>query len=236
MVSYDQNGAMEFRYAVPIGGVQMRPFEFVMRPCDIALDSNDIAEGMRCEKSSTLVILPRPEHFEQFVRIKKNHMNPRIKRKPYPHVTLLSPFPDTPYHSDIVRQLTRVLAKTAPFRVDVEEFKVFENGKTNTLYLDPKDSPAGSMDALAALLAKRMPGCAPKKFDAHIGVAFTTNRAEAHRLREKYQGEWRPISFVVTHLYLMHRRSETDDFAPVHAIPLGGSTNLTQPHRLRRSH
>lgn len=38
--------------------------------------------------SSSVVVMPPPEHWKQIVDIKKNHMNPKIKRPPFPHITM----------------------------------------------------------------------------------------------------------------------------------------------------
>ena len=111
--------------------------------------------------------------------------------------------------------------------MDVETLRVYDNGKSQTLYLDPVDTPSGSLQKLALKLRQCMPGCVSENWDAHIGIAHEHSKAEVEKLRRKYQEQWTPISFQVDHVYVFHRRSEVDDFKPVRAVPLG--SNLRQP-------
>lgn len=107
---------------------------------------------MECVKSTSLVIMPPPQFWPDFVDIKKNHMNPKIKRPPYPHITLfvgflsqhlpisLSPFAHTRHFEEARSKLQILLKNVKPFRINIRTFKLFENGPSCTLYLEPEIS------------------------------------------------------------------------------------------------
>jgi|JI10StandDraft_1071094.scaffolds.fasta_scaffold933296_1 hypothetical protein len=89
---------------------------------------------MQSSSAYSLVIIPPPETWPAFVEIKRKHMNPKIRRPPFPHVTLLGKLDER--HIDLIQ---RVVADSEPFDLEIAEFAVFENKKNCTLYLDPKE-------------------------------------------------------------------------------------------------
>lgn len=104
-----------------------------------------------------------------FVEIKKNHMNPLIKRPPFPHITLLAPFTEYsafPQAATYLRKYAhtsrdmlsrnaegvhrsqsppRYLEQIEPFQLAFNRFELFMNGGSNTLYLEPVVTPKGAL-------------------------------------------------------------------------------------------
>lgn len=178
----------------------------------------------------TLVIIPPPSDWPPFVAIKKNHMNPRIRRPPYPHITLVGKF--SPGQLEKAKQCVQPVE---PFDLAIEEFKIFENARNCTVYLDPVESsntkdPHGSMKRIHDNL--RGAGFKSGDFEAHIGVCFCDKLAEAKALVAKYQKDFPSIKFRVTHLYVMKRVGEEDPFEPWAAIPLKGQEQTPLQHNL----
>lgn len=199
--------------------------------------------GAAMRGTYALVIIPPPDAWGPFVAIKKNHMNPRIRRPPYPHITLLGKFNDRQ-----VSMAKRAVAECEPFNLRIEEFKVFTNPRNCTVYLDPVEevevevagaaaaAPAAANDPHRCMRrvheSLRRAGFQTSDFEPHIGVCFCDRRAQADELVEKYQKEFPPIRFRVTHLYVMKRVGEEDPFEPWAAIPLKGQEQTQLQHIL----
>jgi 2'-5' RNA ligase len=180
--------------------------------------------------SHVLVVVPPPEFWAPFVAIKKQHMNPKIKRPPYPHITMLGKM----LESDIAT-IVSIVREFPSFDLEISEFKMFENKKNTTVYLDPqeKDSnDAKTMRAIHAALTDA--GLLAKKvaFEPHIGVCFCDTAKIAESLKEKYQKDFPKIEFTVTHLYVMKRVGDEDAFEPFFAVPLKGCENAVVRNKL----
>lgn len=175
--------------------------------------------------TSTLVVMPPQSSWAPFVAIKSNHMNPKIKRPPYPHITMMQPFVERANFEDVVKILTEALSDFPPFECTLADFKVFDNGKSQTLYLDPVSDPPSALEALYQRLTEVLPGYALRRgFCAHIGVGFFRDAAKAEELRETYQAGWSPLTFSVTHLDLNFREDDVTPFSSRARVPLGGSS------------
>lgn len=173
--------------------------------------------------ASTLVAMPPKDQWDQFVEIKKNHMNPKIKRPPYPHMTLMQPFVGPDGFDEVAKKLEEGLKDFKPFKCTIKEFKLYENKKSQTLYLDPVCEPAGALNDLYDKLVEIYPdGKLKRGFDPHIGVGFFRDQKLAKELRDKYQKDWKPIEFTVKEIYINYRASEVDPFYPRRVIHLGG--------------
>eukprot|EP01125_Pyxidicula_operculata_P019401 TRINITY_DN7035_c0_g1_i1.p1 TRINITY_DN7035_c0_g1~~TRINITY_DN7035_c0_g1_i1.p1 ORF type:complete len:203 (+),score=25.80 TRINITY_DN7035_c0_g1_i1:31-639(+) len=186
------------------------------------------------EWSTSLVLMPPPEFWPPFVEIKKNHMNPKIKRPPYPHVTLLAPFVSKHHFEEARQRLTDLLKDVKPFRVNFAKFALFENRGSQTLYLDPVVEPSGALDALHQKLADGFPEVQKEskqgsQFEAHIGVGFFRDSKTAKQLQAKYQKDWKPIDFMVKEIYIVSRLSQESPFEVRVVIPFG-NTEPSAPH------
>jgi len=179
--------------------------------------------------TSSLVVMPPPEFWPAIVDIKKNHMNPRIKRPPFPHITLLQPFVEYKNATSAKETLTEALSNIKPFKLSFNQFKVFKNNTSNTLFLDPVVTPGNALQNLYDVVSQIYPGSNQESdFEAHIGVGFFRNPNEAQRLQKKYQSGWKPIDFTVQEIYILSRVRQ-DPFEVRKVITLGGETN-TKPH------
>ena len=82
--------------------------------------------------------MPPRELWAPFISIKKNHMNPNIKRPPYPHITLCAPFVHPKFYKDAKNKLRDVLKNIEPFEICFANFDLFKNNYSTTLYLAPE--------------------------------------------------------------------------------------------------
>eukprot|EP01130_Rhizamoeba_saxonica_P014683 TRINITY_DN6430_c0_g1_i1.p1 TRINITY_DN6430_c0_g1~~TRINITY_DN6430_c0_g1_i1.p1 ORF type:complete len:202 (-),score=25.30 TRINITY_DN6430_c0_g1_i1:24-629(-) len=185
--------------------------------------------------SSYLVILPPPEYWEPIVEIKKNHMNPRIKRAPYPHISLLAPFYRYRDFDSIIDRIHEVADRYQPFQMRLNDVKLFENHRNATMYLHPETDDMNILTDLQKSLSDAFPEVQQylddenrqSNFKPHFGLGFFKNIREAKRMRTRYQRSWNNIEFTVQELYLVTRTSNTAPFTVRKVIPLGGSTNLS---------
>ena len=175
----------------------------------------------RYDSKVSLVICPPPQFWQPIVDMKKNHMNPRIKRPPYPHITVLSPFVTFDRIEDAKRILCEQLAHIQPFSMSLDSIAMFDNGGSQTLYLDPQVS-GNQLDSIYRTCKNNFPQQGKGDFVPHIGIAFLRNKGEARRLQTKYQSQWKSISFQVQEIYVMTRQGAEDPFQVHAVIPLGG--------------
>ena len=179
--------------------------------------------SQRTDIRSSLVVAPPKEFWGPIVTIKKNHMNPKIKRPPYPHITLLAPFLNFSLLPEARAVLKEKLSTIQPFKIELNQFQIYYNKTSFTLYLAPTVSPAGSLERLYQACLDVYPQCTKGPFDAHIGVGYFHSRREAEMHLQKYQYDWQPFSFTVQEIYIMGRVSETDPFEVRQVVPLGGA-------------
>jgi poly(A) polymerase len=176
--------------------------------------------------SSTVVFMPPPELWQPIVDIKRNHMNPRIKRPPYPHITLLAPFVEQHYFDQAAEQLRAALADIEPFRVDIPRIEMFDNRSSFTVYLEPHicdAERAGAFEQIYDRVVRVFPASAQKTFTPHIGIAFTRNRTDALQWLERYQRAWQPMSFEIKEVYINSRIGQDEPFEVRKVIPLGSA-------------
>ena len=112
--------------------------------------------------STSVVVMPPPNFWPAFVDIKKHHMNPRIKRPPFPHVTLyflplvslfpgflsvhsahptihrMAPFVRSSKFDEAEQQIREVTQTIEPFQLNFATFEIFNNRQSQTLFLKPE--------------------------------------------------------------------------------------------------
>jgi len=160
-------------------------------------------------------------------------MNPKIKRPPYPHISLLQPFLEYKNFAKGSQLLEQALSHFQPFQLDFSEFKLFKNGASTTMYLDPVITPPNALDDLYKIVAAVYPEVqemsrSGSNFEPHIGVGYFKDVREAERLQKKYQQGWTPMKFTVKEIYIMSRVRE-DPFEVRSVIPLAGNKSNV-PH------
>jgi len=172
------------------------------------------------DRKTTLVLMPPKELWLNFVEIKKNHMNPKITRPPYPHVSILAPFVPEKDFDSARTTLVELLKSVKPFKITFDEFKLFKNKKSSTLYIDPK--PATDIVKVFDLVKDVFPKSHRGSVVPHIGVGYFKDLTLAQTLRDKYQAHWEPMSFEVQELYVLSR-NDVDPWVIREVIPLGYS-------------
>ena len=122
---------------------------------------------------SACVIMPPRDLWAPFVEIKKNHMNPKIKRPPYPHITLCAPFVHPKHYKAAKSKLRETLKNIEPFEINFANFELFKNNYSTTLYLSPESDV--EVTQLYKELIAALPWSIVQKqnnFEPHIGVGF----------------------------------------------------------------
>ena len=172
---------------------------------------------------SVCVIMPPRELWAPFISIKKNHMNPNIKRPPYPHITLCAPFVHPKFYKDAKNKLRDVLKNIEPFEICFANFDLFKNNYSTTLYLAPESEV--EINLLYKELIATLPWNIVQKqnnFEPHIGVGFFNGKKnDAEFLQKKYQADWTPLKFTVQEIYFLRRRSQDSPWEIEEIVPLG---------------
>ena len=172
---------------------------------------------------SVCVIMPPRELWAPFISIKKNHMNPNIKRPPYPHITLCAPFVHPKFYKDAKNKLRDVLKNIEPFEICFANFDLFKNNYSTTLYLAPESEV--EINLLYKELIATLPWNIVQKqnnFEPHIGVGFfKSKKNDAEFLQKKYQADWTPLKFTVQEIYFLRRRSQDSPWEIEEIVPLG---------------
>ena len=172
---------------------------------------------------SACVIMPPRDLWAPFVEIKKNHMNPHIKRPPYPHITLCAPFVHPKHFKEAKSKFREVLKNIEPFELSFANFELFKYDSSTTLYLAPESSLEISQ------IYKALIGCLPtsivqkqNNFEPHIGVGFFKGKNnEADSLQKKYQSSWIPLKFTVQEIYFIRRKSKESPWEVEEIVSLG---------------
>ena len=172
---------------------------------------------------TTCIIMPPRYLWPPFIEIKKNHMNPKIKRPPYPHITLCCPFVHPKLFPEVKAKLREALKGIEPFQISFANFECFENEYSTTLYLalesreEITELHKTLTDALSPFISIRK-----NYFEPHIGVGFFRDaNKEAKILREKYQAIWTPLEFTVGEIYFLRRKSNDSPWEVEEFVTLG---------------
>ena len=167
--------------------------------------------------------MPPRDLWAPFVEIKKNHMNPHIKRPPYPHITLCAPFVHPKHFKEAKSKFREVLKNIEPFELSFANFELFKYDSSTTLYLAPESSLEISQ------IYKALIGCLPtsivqkqNNFEPHIGVGFFKGKNnEADSLQKKYQSSWIPLKFTVQEIYFIRRKNKESPWEVEEIVSLG---------------
>ena len=172
---------------------------------------------------SACVIMPPRDLWAPFVEIKKNHMNPHIKRPPYPHITLCAPFVHPKHFKEAKSKFREVLKNIEPFELSFANFELFKYDSSTTLYLAPESNLEISQ-IYKALIGSLPMSIVQKQnnFEPHIGVGFFKGKNnEAESLQKKYQSSWIPLKFTVQEIYFLRRKSKESPWEVEEIVSLG---------------
>ena len=177
---------------------------------------------------SSCVIMPPRDLWAPFVEIKKNHMNPKIKRPPYPHITLVAPFVHPKYYPAAKSKIREELKNIEPFEINFANFEIFRNQYSSTLYLAPESEK--EITEVYNALMNILPWNIVQKqnnFEPHIGVGFFKGKNnEADILQKKYQSNWTPLKFIVQEIYFIRRKSQDSPWEVEEIVPLGKNEQI----------
>lgn len=172
---------------------------------------------------SVCVIMPPRNLWAPFVEIKKNHMNPNIKRPPYPHITLCAPFVHPKHYKDAKIKIREAIKGIEPFEINFANFELFKNNYSSTLYLAPESEV--EINQLYKALIGVLPWSIVQRqnnFEPHIGVGyFKNNKNKAEILQKKYQSSWIPLKFTVQEVYFLRRKSKESPWEIEEIVSLG---------------
>jgi len=172
---------------------------------------------------SVCVIMPPRNLWPPFIEIKKNHMNPRIKRPPYPHITLASPFVHPKHYSQAKIKIREILKKQKQFELNFSKFEIFKNYNSSTLYLSPENT--NEISKLHEALISVLPNSIVNKqnyFEPHIGVGFFKGKNnDAEFLKQKYQSNWTPLKFNVQEVYFLRRKNQESPWEIEEIVSIG---------------
>ena len=170
------------------------------------------------------VIMPPRDLWPPFVEIKKNHMNPRIKRPPYPHITLCSPFVHPRHYVEAKSKLLSALKNIEPFEINFAKFEIFKNNFSETLYLAPESTT--ELNQVYNAIMSCLPYSITQKqndFEPHIGVGFFKGKykEDGEVYQKKYQANWTPLKFIVQEIYFLRRKSQDSPWEVEEIVSLG---------------
>jgi len=187
----------------------------------------DITGPIKKITTSTIIIMPPRVLWNTIQEIRtKNDFELRTG----PHITVVYPFIHEKLFGDAVQLLSPVLGQIKPFTVTLEEFGIFDNDTTATLYLKPVTAPAGALHQLQKAIAKVFPHCtdvdliADTGFTPHMSIGgYNGNNAailakacaDQHAMTFKNN----PIQFLVTEVYVC-ARTGSDPFEVKFVISL----------------
>ena len=172
---------------------------------------------------SVCIIMPPRDLWAPFVEIKKNHMNPKIKRPPYPHITLVAPFVHPRHYPEAKQKIREAIKSIEPFEINFAKFEIFKNQYSSTLYLAP-ESVKELTEVYNALMGVLPSNISQKqnKFEPHIDVGFFKGKKnEAEILQQKYQANWTPLKFTVQEIYFLRRKSQDSPWEIEEIVSLG---------------
>eukprot|EP01006_Ploeotia_vitrea_P046842 TRINITY_DN67067_c1_g1_i1.p1 TRINITY_DN67067_c1_g1~~TRINITY_DN67067_c1_g1_i1.p1 ORF type:complete len:346 (-),score=31.45 TRINITY_DN67067_c1_g1_i1:911-1948(-) len=173
---------------------------------------------------TTCIITPPKRQWTQFVEIKKQHLLKKIKRPPYPHITLIAPFVAPNSFELAAKVLRQKLQDVQPFKLSFKKFKMFTNpGNSATLYLEPEEGRPGALKQLheACINILPDPDEARYNFEPHIGVGFWPDAGKAATDSAKYQSQWTPMDYECREVYFLSRSGADTPWEFKHVIPIG---------------
>lgn len=174
---------------------------------------------LRLVSATTIVLVPPPQQWEPFVKLKKEHMKKKMMRPPYPHITIQDRFVPPADLGVACAALASALASVEPFDVHVGEVKVFP--ESANIVLEAESHPAAAFKELEAVLAGSLPQRTYKSVP-HIGLGHFGKHDKAKDNLDGYKEAWAPISFSVRHVFVLELVEKDEPWTVAAAIPLAG--------------
>jgi len=193
------------------------------------------------QHTSALCLIPNPEFWPPIQTIRSKH--DRAYKRWMPHINLIYPFCPYSEFENVSKELSKELENIPPFWVSVDDFGHFKQRKAWTVHLKPTTDPGLEIERLQAICEKLiLPETkdldSKKKnqkrpFRPHLTVA-QFKKSEAPEEVKVLKSNWEKTfgshsgaaKFLVSHVYLISRISQTDPFRVRYAIPLKSNNKV----------
>eukprot|EP00439_Symbiodinium_sp_Y106_P022281 s663_g2.t1 len=198
---------------------------------------------------SALVVMPPVQIWDPIQQIRRGRDKGFFRWMP--HINMLYPFLEDSggEFAAAVARAREALNDVEPFTLQLQQFHFFEHSRRScTVWLRPQegddatdeDSPA--LHAVHERLLGAFPSCTDLsddpsrdigKFVPHLSVGGWRGATEAAAAVEIFQKTWSSLSFPVSSVYLISRRSYNEPFQVRWAVPLGPSPAAPRELNLR---
>ena len=176
--------------------------------------------------TSAVVVTPPTELWGPIQTIRARH--DRHVDRWMPHVNLLYGFVPATVFEEALPVLIEALASVEPFTVTLDAFDRFEHPGSSTVWLRPRTSPPGALEALQRALQQAFPRCdeqgskSGRGYTPHLTVAQFPREAaaEARAFIEQQTAAWTPVTFTVDGVDVIARDGAAP-FTARHRVPFG---------------
>ncbi len=242
-MKHDGNGSLQ---------LQLLSDDTVIQQNKIEESSSYFDLPLRKSHRRTICLVPPPSAtatWDQFKTVRKECKDPGFYRWP-PHANILYPFIEPIFSSDdgfersisFRNELESHLSSAAeciePFDVTIDSFGTFGNNQRGVLWAYPesqwKQKSNDKEDEepllrLHKLLEQQFPMCNDTRktgaFHPHMTISHYANNYDALKAKEKVESGWKPVSFLVTEIYMLERKGDDGQFQISATIPLGGANS-----------
>ncbi|KAA3619426.1 MAG: 2'-5' RNA ligase family protein [Calditrichaeota bacterium] len=163
--------------------------------------------------NNAVVIIPPEDVWEPIQAIRSKH--DRAFWRWMPHITLIHPFRKLPEHPLLKKHFEEQLFSFTTFEIHLKSVQYFMHKSSGfTIWLDPEPSP--SIIQLQAEIQQIVPDCNdvhlfPAGFHPHLTIASGKGVEQFSLLLNAIKKQWKPLSFKVSNIYLLHRGKLPED-------------------------
>lgn len=172
--------------------------------------------------TSALALLPPQAAWSQIDEIRQL-FDPAYPRW-MPHINLIYCFLPEEFFPRAAAAMEGELNCHAPFDIRLEEFRVFDHGRTSTLVVVPTSESRSALFALRKGLQELFPSCVernPRDFEPHLTLGRLGSGQEARRWMAELQIHWTPVVFPAKEVSLI-ARARDGPFGILRQLPLMG--------------
>jgi len=160
-----------------------------------------------CHRSAA-VVLPPEELWLQIDAIRQR-CDPSFGRW-MPHINILYGFLAEDCFAAATVVAEKVVRRFGAFTVHLDEFDVFEHGRTASLVLSVRTVPQAALESLQQELELVFPTCIEQSrhrngYRSHMTLGRFDSAAEARRLCAELADSWQPLSFVAESVAFISR-------------------------------
>ena len=177
----------------------------------------------------TVCMVPPEDCWDPITRVRTQLRDPGLYRWP-PHVNLLYPFLDVQTDISLVLELAAVASSMDPFPVTLDRMGTFGGAHRGVLWLHPES--AGQLEELQTRLIDAFPDCDDQQevgggtFAPHMTLSHFESLEEAQNAQANI--DWKPLTFELQCIYVLHRKGDDGQFVRVAELPLGSQSSWSQ--------